>query len=281
MTEQITKNFLQSLLKSIDQINHLSLFGSGETEAKLATQDWNSDTSRLVELEWLFYPGMLFGSLLKWWGDWRERYTRHEGVDIAFYRSVIAQLQNNSNFSSGICNYRNTGSLSDMDSNFNTGSCRDMGENFDSGSCRDTQSFNPNIIIPAVADGTILNICDDFLGKSVVIDHPSFNSTHLQSKIENSTVAVIYSHLCVEIQSIDNHLKNRLAKNHLNVGANVEKGQIIGTVADTSMRKSGIVPHLHISVAQISAEIPCCELNWNLFGNPACESVKFFDPMRI
>jgi len=201
---------------------------------------------------------MLFGSLLKWWGDWRERYTRHEGVDIAFYRSVIAQLQNNSNFSSGICNYRNTGS------------------------CRDTQSFNPNIIIPAVADGTILNICDDFLGKSVVIDHPSLtNSTHLQSKIENSTFAVIYSHLCVEIQSIDNHLKNRLAKNHLNVGANVEKGQIIGIVADTSMRKSGIVPHLHISVAQISAEIPCCELNWNLFGNPACESVKFFDPMRI
>jgi hypothetical protein len=37
--------------------------------------------------EWLFYPGMLFNSLEKWWGDQGQRHRPHEGVDLCFYRN--------------------------------------------------------------------------------------------------------------------------------------------------------------------------------------------------
>ncbi len=36
------------------------------------------------DIEWLFYPGMLPDSRLKWWGDFRNRPTEHEGIDICF-----------------------------------------------------------------------------------------------------------------------------------------------------------------------------------------------------
>jgi hypothetical protein len=34
---------------------------------------------------WRFYPGMLFGSLEKWWPDSGSRATVHEGLDICYY----------------------------------------------------------------------------------------------------------------------------------------------------------------------------------------------------
>ncbi len=32
---------------------------------------------------WIFYPGMLFGDCMEWWGDGRLRRTIHEGIDFA------------------------------------------------------------------------------------------------------------------------------------------------------------------------------------------------------
>ena len=36
--------------------------------------------------EWLFYPGMLFNSDDKWWGNLSVRDTPHEGLDLSLYR---------------------------------------------------------------------------------------------------------------------------------------------------------------------------------------------------
>ena len=36
--------------------------------------------------EWAFYPGMLFSSIDKWWGDWGNRDKPHEGLDLCLYR---------------------------------------------------------------------------------------------------------------------------------------------------------------------------------------------------
>ena len=38
--------------------------------------------------QWVFYPGMLFQSASKWWGDWGTRKRPHEGLDICFYRGT-------------------------------------------------------------------------------------------------------------------------------------------------------------------------------------------------
>ena len=38
--------------------------------------------SNLSSCQWLFHPGMLFGSSCKWWGTGGERSTPHEGLDF-------------------------------------------------------------------------------------------------------------------------------------------------------------------------------------------------------
>ncbi|MBF0204917.1 MAG: peptidoglycan DD-metalloendopeptidase family protein, partial [Desulfamplus sp.] len=127
----------------------------------------------------------------------------------------------------------------------------------------DICSFDSNIKIPTMADGIILNICDDFLGQSVIIKHSMHNFE--QSACKKSSVVVSYSHI--------------MADKCLKAGMAVTKEQILGTVADTSMKKSGILPHLHISIMEISTTIPHNELNWNLFSNQSCDSVIFFNPL--
>ncbi|MBF0379135.1 MAG: hypothetical protein HQK72_16890 [Desulfamplus sp.] len=190
-------------------------------------------------IEWLFYSGMLFGSKSKWWADWGERYTQHEGIDITFYRTLK----------------------------------RDNFEDIGGGS--NIKMFDAKTKVPVIADGKILNICTDFLGQSVIIEHlPLINRRELSFKIkqgqsEQSTMVGIYSHI--------------KADQNLECGMAVSKGDIIGTVADTSMRKSKIPPHLHISIAEISRLIPFEELNWNLFGNSDNhpDKVKFFNPINF
>jgi hypothetical protein len=44
--------------------------------------------------EWLFHPGMLFGSTVRWWGDMARRDTPHEGLDLQAYRTVRAAIRN-------------------------------------------------------------------------------------------------------------------------------------------------------------------------------------------
>lgn len=207
--------------------------------------------------EWLFYPGMLFGSCDKWWADWGTRYTPHEGLDITFYRKKIDDAIRSDNSSCGC----------------------------------DILSFDSSVVIPAMFDGTVLNICKDFLGQSVVIRHQALNQvlsnnrnsccnsySYCDSNIGSIGNLTIKDDKDSEIVFVYSHI---LAESGLNVGQMVKKGQIIGNVADTSMRKSGIPSHLHISIAEVLTKIAFADLNWELFADPVCDSVCFFDPMRI
>ena len=48
-------------------------------------------TNRLFEHgfeRWVFLPGMLFGSLDRWWGAGGGRESPHEGLDICYYRTA-------------------------------------------------------------------------------------------------------------------------------------------------------------------------------------------------
>jgi hypothetical protein len=44
--------------------------------------------------KWAFYPGMLFHSDDKWWGDWDKRKRPHEGLDICFYQGRDGKIHN-------------------------------------------------------------------------------------------------------------------------------------------------------------------------------------------
>ena len=44
--------------------------------------------------EWVLYPGMLFRSPYKWWGDRGRRSTPHEGLDLCLYRNHRERTHN-------------------------------------------------------------------------------------------------------------------------------------------------------------------------------------------
>ncbi|MFO7970928.1 MAG: M23 family metallopeptidase [Desulfobacterales bacterium] len=112
--------------------------------------------------------------------------------------------------------------------------------------------------VPAIYDGTVVGIVDDFLGKSVIIEH-------LISDCDNNRLCSIYGHT--------------LPADTLYVGKIVKQGDVIATLADSSMSKTGIIPHLHISLGWISNEISYDRLDWENIGDP--DMLTLLDPLRV
>lgn len=120
-----------------------------------------------------------------------------------------------------------------------------------------TTWLHQEVQVPAMADGRILNICRDFLGQSVVM--------HYADCPENdSRVMLVYAHIRPD--------------SRITAGLTVTKGDLLGTLADTSNRKSGIPCHLHISVMEITNAVDDAQLNWDLFATPVPTGVNIYDP---
>lgn len=150
--------------------------------------------------EWVFCPGMLFGSSDKWWGKRGHRERPHEGIDLLLYRD-------------------NSGNIHHIDETF---------------------------AIPLLADGFVAGIINDFLGKSVIIEHPSFSG--VQQKM-----LTIYGHT------------TPLAT--LTRGVLMKKGEIVATVAGRSERGFTMSPHLHITIARTRFPVSCDSLDWGIIGS--------------
>lgn len=109
--------------------------------------------------------------------------------------------------------------------------------------------------VPAMAKGEIINVCPDFLGQSVIVRH---------EKGKTSRIVSVYSHMRVPSQ--------------VTSGREVEKGDIVGYIADTSEKRSGIHCHLHISLMEITNKIADKEITWEIMGKPDLGMVKIFNP---
>ena len=112
--------------------------------------------------------------------------------------------------------------------------------------------------VPAIYDGIVVGIIDDFLGKSVIVEH-------LFSDLDNSRLCTIYGHTIPE--------------DHLHVGKIVKKGDVIATLADSSRSKTKILPHLHISLGWTSKVISYDRLDWENIG--ASNTLTLLDPLKI
>ncbi len=112
--------------------------------------------------------------------------------------------------------------------------------------------------VPAIYDGTVVGIIDDFLGKSVIVEH-SFAGGH------NNRLYSIYGHT--------------VPQDHLHTGKTVRQGDIIAALADSSRFKTSILPHLHISIGWASESIPYDRLDWKNMGDPS--TMTLMDPMQI
>jgi len=162
--------------------------------------------------EWIFYPGMLFNAMDKWWGNQGKRKKPHEGLDLCLYR--------------------------------------DRGDRI--------HSLDEKTKIPALYDGVIVRVMDDFIGKSVMVEHRLPDSDHLR-------FCTIYGH-------------TNLPRG-LHVGRVVKARDILATLARPNKSQRNIPPHLHISVGWIFKKISYENLDWETMGT--LKSLKWLDPLQV
>jgi murein DD-endopeptidase MepM/ murein hydrolase activator NlpD len=112
--------------------------------------------------------------------------------------------------------------------------------------------------VTAIYDGKVVGIIDDFLGKSIIMEH-------LFSDRDIKRLCTIYGHT--------------IPKDHLHVGSIVKQGDVITTLADSSRFKTNIIPHLHISLGWASATISYDRLDWKNIGGP--NTLTLLDPLHI
>ncbi|MFH2058372.1 MAG: M23 family metallopeptidase [Pseudomonadota bacterium] len=111
----------------------------------------------------------------------------------------------------------------------------------------DLEHFDTSIKVPAIADGVLINICNDFLGQTLVVEHK-------KECTSNQRVIMVYAHL--------------VPTKSLKKGAFIRKGSIIAQVCDT-IKNPQLPPHLHFSCFGVPCNIPPENLNWNLFSKQA------------
>ena len=112
--------------------------------------------------------------------------------------------------------------------------------------------------VPVIYDGTVVGIVDDFLGKSVIIEH-------LFSDCGNNRLCSIYGHTIPE--------------DHIHVGNLVKEGNVIATLADSTRSRTNIFPHLHISLGWTTKETSYDKLDWKNIGAP--NTLTLLDPMQV
>lgn len=109
--------------------------------------------------------------------------------------------------------------------------------------------------IPAIFDGTVAWIIDDFLGKSIIIEH----------NISGSAFYSIFGHV--------------IPASGIASGSTVKQGDIIAALADTHRSKTKVFPHLHITLGYTSEHVSCDKVNWTAISDP--KIFTLLDPLRI
>jgi hypothetical protein len=112
--------------------------------------------------------------------------------------------------------------------------------------------------VPAIYDGMVIGIIDDFLGKSIIMKHSLSGS-------DNGRLSTIYGHT--------------IPADNLYIGKVIREGDVIATLAGSSRSKSDILPHVHISLGRMSKEISDDRLDWENIGDP--NTLTLLDPLRI
>ncbi len=112
--------------------------------------------------------------------------------------------------------------------------------------------------IPAIFGGMVVKVLDDFLGKSVIMEHAL-------SENETSMLITIYGHT--------------IPAENIKPGRSFNQGDIIATLANRKKFKTDIDPHLHISTAWSLRTGSYENLNWNTIGT--LDTLTLFDPLQV
>ena len=113
------------------------------------------------------------------------------------------------------------------------------------------QQLTATMLVPPLFRGRVINIIDDLLGRTIIIEHPVNNG-------EGSTLNAFYAHLIPHRSVIK--------------GKEFGPGETLGTIAPGS---NNCPAHLHISTAWCSRETRLSNFSWNNQKDP---TIKLFDP---
>ena len=108
------------------------------------------------------------------------------------------------------------------------------------------QKLDTNTLIPTATNGEVINICDDFISKSIVVRH----NISFQQELD---LIFVYAHI--------------LPDTRIKIGTNLKQDDIIATIAKTDKKKTTLLPHLHLSVIEIPKNTRAEYLNWKLFSD--------------
>lgn len=117
--------------------------------------------------------------------------------------------------------------------------------------------FDDTILIPAMADGRIINICDDFLGSTLVVDLE-------KDDLAGTRVIFAYAHIQPE--------------SGLSAGREIKKDEPIARVGNTRENPQ-LPPHLHFSCFEVEKGVLPEDLNWKLFSKE--RAVKGINPVFL
>ena len=117
--------------------------------------------------------------------------------------------------------------------------------------------LDPKTKIPVMYDGVVVGIIDDFLGKSVIMEH--------RLPDDYRRFCTIYGH----ISPYDS----------LHAGSIIREGDIIATLAGASKSEAKISPHLHISLGWPAKDISYERLDWITISTS--NILALMDPLHV
>jgi hypothetical protein len=101
--------------------------------------------------------------------------------------------------------------------------------------------FTGDVQIPAMYAGTIVSIIPDFLGQTVIIEHKAHD--------DQGHFLTIYGHL--------------IPREGLEIGTVLSEGDRLGTVSVPRNSLTGLLPHVHVSIAGVLGDVAYSTLNWD------------------
>ena len=110
--------------------------------------------------------------------------------------------------------------------------------------------------VPVMAPGRVVAVCQDYLGYSVFLDHQYEDTLRFLS---------VYAHIVPHKDII--------------AGRQLQPGDVVGSIADTTGRKNRMAAHLHITLMQVESSVSPEEYDWDLINRS--RRSQLIDPLKM
>jgi hypothetical protein len=124
------------------------------------------------------------------------------------------------------------------------------------------KTVSPDTCVPPLYAGKVVNVFDDFIGRTILLKHRIAGDNNLQ-------LYSLYGHV------------NPLP--HIVIGADVDFSEKMATIADRNIKKRPMPSHLHLSTIWLPHFFPAETFHWGMEDDIAvffCDPLDFFFSKR-